>query len=104
MMALTRLIIMDPGTIQSHPDMGLGLVSRFRYSIDLTETDLILELRRQIDKFLPKLQGAKIQVQFKDKVIFIAITVDGNMYNFQYDISSGNGKDLKTQIISLNDL
>ena len=30
---IVRLILLEPGTIQTHPDMGVGIVSKFRYSI-----------------------------------------------------------------------
>ena len=29
---LIRLILLEPGTYQTNPNMGVGIVSRFRYS------------------------------------------------------------------------
>jgi hypothetical protein len=29
---LVRLLLLEPGTIQSHPNAGVGLISRYRYS------------------------------------------------------------------------
>ena len=31
---LSRLLLLEPGTIQSHPDMGVGLYSKYHYSVE----------------------------------------------------------------------
>ena len=43
---LIRLILLDPGTYQTHPLMGVGLVSRWRY----TDIDRLSELKSEIIK------------------------------------------------------
>ena len=34
MLLLSRLVLLEPGTFQSHPDMGVGLLTNFRYRLD----------------------------------------------------------------------
>lgn len=63
---ITRLILMDPGTIQHHPDMGVGIVSRYRYS----NTDDLPALRRDIEDqcqtYLPELYDCTVEVELYD--------------------------------------
>jgi len=63
---ITRLILMDPGTIQHHPDMGVGIVSRYRYS----NTDDLPALRHDIEDqchtYLPELYDCTVEVELYD--------------------------------------
>ena len=85
---ITRLILLEPGTIQSHPEMGVGLVSRYRYS----ETRNIESLRRdiadQIAKYLPTLSGTDVEVTANDKSITISVTADNVMYSYNFDAAT----------------
>lgn len=85
---ITRLILLEPGTIQSHPEMGVGLVSRYRYS----ETRNIESLRRdisdQITKYLPTLSGANVEVSVNDKETTISVTADNIMYTYSFDANT----------------
>lgn len=85
---ITRLILLEPGTIQSHPDMGVGLISRYRYS----ETGNIESLRRdisdQISKYLPTLAGANVEVSVHDKETTISVTADNIMYTYTFDANT----------------
>lgn len=37
---LVRLILLEPGTFQTHPDCGVGLVSKFRYATNVDMAEL----------------------------------------------------------------
>lgn len=87
---LVRLILLEPGTIQSHPDMGIGLVSKYRYSFEGISGDLKSDIERQIEKFLPELQGVAVDVTDKDKTIYIKITIDNVLYDFTYNTETGD--------------
>ena len=93
---ITRLILLEPGTIQSHPEMGVGIVSKYRYS----ETRNIESLRRdiadQITKYLPTLSGANVEVSTNDKGVTISITIDNVMYAYNFDAN--------TNTLSLKDI
>lgn len=73
---LVRLILLEPGTIQTHPDCGVGLVSKFRYSNDVDIRKLQNRIQEQITKYLPQFSFARIRCELEGKVIKIYITAD----------------------------
>ncbi|WP_301066618.1 hypothetical protein [uncultured Duncaniella sp.] len=85
---LTRLLLLEPGTIQSHPNMGVGLVSNYRYSTN-SEADLQQRFTKQIETYLPQYQGAEIRVQEKDRVLVIGGRLDDNIFAIFYDREKG---------------
>lgn len=101
MILLTRLLLLEPGTIQSHPDMGVGLVSKYRYSVEGEEFYLKSAFQDQIRKYLPQLQPVDIQVKYKQYTYYITATIDNTIYGFTYGIDSGN---LSTNFSKIADL
>lgn len=85
MLQLTRLILLNPGTIQSHPDMGVGLVQRYRYAFEGNEMYLKSDIVNQIAKFLPNYQGADVKVEYKDHRCYLSITIDDTIFMIMYD-------------------
>ena len=59
---ITRLILMEPGLIQTHPDMGVGLISKFRYSTDVDLTNLKNRIANQISTYLPMFNTVEVKV------------------------------------------
>jgi len=88
MAILTRMLLLNPGTIQTHPNMGVGLVQRYRYSMEGAEVQLQSDIRFQIDNYLPQFQGANVTVRFKNKGFQIFITLDNMIFAFLYDIEN----------------
>ena len=87
---LTRLILLEPGTIQSHPDMGVGINTRWRYTDETLLMDLESDIESQIEKYLPKFVLTSVECKFgtttKDnKVIFITISSNTMKYTFVSD-------------------
>lgn len=81
---LKHLLLLEPGTFQSHPDMGVGLVSKYRYSNDVR--GLRDDFRAQITKYLPQYQAVQVECKMlQDNVCYIGATIDGNIYGFFYD-------------------
>lgn len=81
---LQRLMLLDPGSIQSHPDMGVGIITKWRYSyyenIDLLQS----EIQTQIEKYLPQLQGVNVKIARADHHdIIISIEVNNKLYVFE---------------------
>lgn len=103
LLLLTRLILLNPGTIQSHPDMGVGIVERYRYSLEGSEIYLKEDIAFQIAKYLPKLQGVNVNVEYKDHSFYISITVNDYLYLIMYD-NSDEANALKTKYIKLSEL
>ena len=77
---LIRLILLEPGTFQTHPNMGVGLVSRFRYSTEVDMVKLANSIKDQIMKYLPQFTLTDVRCILGDsetgdqKVIKIYIT------------------------------
>ena len=86
---IVRLLLLEPGTIQSHPDMGVGIVSRYRYSFEGAAAQLKRDIDKQISQFLPELQGCEIVVNDSGGNLSIQIIADDTMYDFTFDTTSG---------------
>lgn len=84
---LIRLLLLTPGTIQSRPTMGIGIVTRWRYSSIDEIPNLTKEIETQINTYLPKFQAVEVQVTSNDfnKELLIDITIDGTLYSFTTD-------------------
>lgn len=62
---IMRLILMEPGLIQTHPEMGVGLVSKYRYKdIESIKNDLPNNIKRQMSMYLPYIHDIDVQVGF----------------------------------------
>jgi len=94
MLLLSRLVLLEPGTFQSHPDMGVGLVSNYRFRVDDggLSSELASRIKTQIDKYLPFLTGVDVDVSIKDNSYYIAITINGIIFAIFYDTQSNSYK------------
>lgn len=83
---LVRLLLLNPGTFQTHPEMGIGIISRYRYSNPDNLAVLEEECIQQINTYLPELQGASVQLSMtKNKELLIKVTVNDSLYVFETD-------------------
>ena len=98
---LTRLLLLDPGTFQSHPKMGVGLVSKYRYSLENQLNILRDDFRSQIEKYLPQYQGVQVEAYLENSVCYINATIDDTLYAFFYDVDANT---LKSTFKKLADL
>ena len=100
---LTRIILLNPGEIQSHPDMGVGIFTRFRFSIDDGNlvSNLCSEIRNQIDTYLPMFVGAQVTAELKQKTLYGSITINNYIFQFAYDTDKNT---FNTVIRSISDL
>lgn len=83
-MCLMRLMLLDPGSIQSKPEMGVGLVSKWRYS-DSKELDgLKIEIQKQITDYLPQFQFSEVNLSYiaSEKKLYIDIDLNDIRYSF----------------------
>ena len=83
---LIRLLLLNPGTIQSHPDMGIGLISRYRY-MDTTEINsLKLDMEDQINTYLPQFTLTEVELSIVDNdELNVRITIDNTIYSLVTD-------------------
>lgn len=86
---IIRLILLEPGTIQSHPDMGVGIVSRYRYAFSESTVDLKNDIQQQIEKYLPVFAGADVEVKYEDHRFVIRVIINNVLYDFTFDTTTG---------------
>lgn len=96
---LTRLLLLEPGTIQTHPAMGVGLVSKYRYCMEGEEYNLQVDFQKQIENYLPQFQGVKVTVQQKDMSFIIAVQIDSKLFSIDYNTNT-NGVQTKYTTLS----
>ena len=86
---LTRLILLEPGTYQSNPEMGIGIVSRYRYGNEDDIENLSSDIKDQIQTYLPGFERVEVQIQESDldkKILVIRVTLNDIIYDV--DIST----------------
>ena len=80
---LVRIILLEPGTDSLQPELGVGLVSKYRFLTESLASELINDIKNQVSKYLPELQCANVSIDYNaDKSIIIKITVDDTIYTF----------------------
>lgn len=84
---LIRLILLEPGTYPTRPNMGVGIVSRYRFAIEDKIEQLQTDIEDQIREYLPEFQATSVVVSYKSntKEVNIHITVDAYTYQLTYN-------------------
>lgn len=96
---LVRLILLEPGTFASHPRMGVGLVSKFRYMLGDDIVDLRNEIRDQINTYLPEFNNVNVVLSYNDnteKSMDIEIRVDESIYKYTTILDDNGDVSIKT--------
>lgn len=81
---IIRLLMLEPGENQSHPEMGIGIVSRYRYSFKEDLAGLENEITEQIETYLPMLRDVKVKLDYSSDILKISLEVTG--LNIKLDI------------------
>lgn len=80
---IIRLILMEPGTDQTRPEMGLGLVSKFRYMQPSEMQRLSSDLKNQLSSYLTPYSNVKVTITMdKEKQLTFDIKIDDNVYKY----------------------
>lgn len=98
---LVRLLLLEPGTFQSHPEMGIGLISKYRFGVEGVAQELQSNFQSQIETYLPQFQGARVSCREKEGVLMIAAEIDNTLYGIYFDSSTNN---IKTDYARLSNL
>ena len=105
MLLITRLVLLNKGTIQSHPDMGVGLVARYRYSDQDQARALQADIVQQIAQYLPQFQGAEVRVEYEDHMFYISVILREQAFMMLYDTQQEDPtKAVQTRYIDISDL
>lgn len=86
-----RLIMLEPGTFPTHPTLGVGLVSRWRFrDVDTIKSSLASTIEAQLKDFMPQLIDPQVTVTIVNNnnknIINISVKVNGELtYTFKVD-------------------
>lgn len=91
---ICRLILLEKGLMPDHPDMGVGLVSRYTFAYTSELTTLENDITEQINQYLPEFTPVSVSVamgetgQNQDKILYISITINQSDFTLMYNIST----------------
>ena len=87
---IIRLFLLDPGTNQTHPEMGIGIRSRYRFSDTSQISTLREEAKVQMQTYLPNLLTMDVQIETYGSTLAIFITSeDETIYGIGYNTETG---------------
>lgn len=98
---LVRLLLLEPGTIQSHPNMGCGVRSRYRYASDKEALKLELDFNNQVRTYLPYFQGVKIRVGTSGINLLIYAEINSTLFSIYFNTDD---KSIKSSYVNLSDM
>ena len=103
-MLICRLILLEPGTIETHPEMGVGLVSRFRNAPKSELTNLDRLITEQMTTYLPNVYGVEVKTSLVSKTgeLRIAIKANDQLFALSYDSNATSGIGLKSQKLDVD--
>ena len=79
---IERLLLLEPGTDPLRPEMGVGLVSKYRYMFPDKLNELKNNVADQLERFLFPYQTVNIKFIVDDHELTLDITVDDNTYKY----------------------
>lgn len=93
---ILRLLLLEPGTSNSRPKMGVGIVSKYRFSLEDNLDELTDTIKDQIKTYLTEATMHNVQLELRDKILYITISIDDDFYVYELDEQN--------KILSLSDL
>lgn len=94
-----RLLLLEPGTDPMRPEMGVGLVSKYRYMFPDKLNELKNNVADQLERYLFPYQTVNIKFSTKDKELTIDITVDDYTYKYVTAEQENNKTVTLTQLL-----
>jgi hypothetical protein len=88
---LLRLFLLQPGTNPLHPEMGIGLVPRYRFITTADLNDLTTLIKDQIQTYLPLEYSSTAEVYLEikpTKYLLITIIINDVKYIFDTEKST----------------
>lgn len=88
---IIRLFLLEPGTNQTHPEMGIGIRTRYRFSDTSEITKLKQEVKDQLEIYLPNLLTMDVQIEAYNNILAIFISSENdNVYGLGYNTDTGS--------------
>lgn len=76
---LVRLALLDPGQNQAFPEMGLGLHTKYRYSLEDKLTEMVSNYKNQIETYLPGLNSVDVSAEIKSNHLIFKVNINQEM-------------------------
>lgn len=94
---IIKLILLNPGSIESFPKMGIGLVQNWRYMSEDDVPKLKETMEHQISTYLPHLTNVQMDLKLdNNKILYTSI-----MFNGEAVILSSNLETKEIKLINL---
>lgn len=88
---IIRLFLLEPGTNQTHPEMGIGIRSRYRFSDTADISVLQAEVKEQMKLYLPNLTVMDVQIRAYGTTLAIFISsTDNEVFAIGYNTETGS--------------
>lgn len=86
-----RLLLLEPGTDPMRPEMGVGIVSKYRYMFPDNLNELKRDIAYQLNKYLFPYQRVAIAMWVEtDKTLRMDIVIDDNTYKYVIEEQEDN--------------
>lgn len=83
---IIQLILLEPGKYQSHPNMGVGIKSKYRHNNeDSFLIDLKSNITNQITTYLPELTDVAVTLTHNNHILGIIIDTSTGTYVVAYN-------------------
>ena len=94
-----RLLLLEPGTDPIRPEMGVGLVSKYRYMFPDRMDELKKNISDQLMTYLVPYQNVAIEMWEEDHELRMNITIDDNVYKYVTEEQMDNNSITLRQLI-----
>lgn len=101
---IIRLLLLEPGTDPLHPEMGVGILSRYKHCLEDDISELQLEIQKQITVYMPQYQTVSVTAQLISSELYLTVNIDDTLYNFTTGSSTGSSASTSSDVISLSNL
>lgn len=100
---MVRLLLLEPGTDPMRPEMGVGIVSKYRYMFPDNLADLKKDICDQLARYLYPYQRINIVMEVKNKELLMDIMIDDTTYKYVIAEQEDNTVTLQELQESVND-
>lgn len=75
---IQKLLLMSPGTFPSHPNMGIGLTTKYKFMDSSDASKLRDDMISQLSTYLPQYQNINAEITLKKstKELYVTIELD----------------------------
>lgn len=97
---IIQLILLEPGKYQSHPNMGVGIRSKYRHN---NEDNFLINLQSniqsQIESYLPELVDVSVTLTHNNHILGIIIDTSTGTYVVAYNSISDTMEAAATYVL-----